>query len=283
MFLNLTSRTRNKLLLLAPAAASLETFTGKVISSEHMHSELLADAQRLRGRVYLDDAAIGASELTSDGRHISALDEHSWHLLTVSASGRAVGCTRFRQYPNTVNAGELCVSKAPLAKSAHWGPRFLASIDSELHSARSAGFPYVEVGGWALDREIRGTSAALNSVLATYAWSQLQGGALGVSTATERNGSAAILRRLGGSPLEHDGAALPAYYDESYKCMMEVLRFDSRNPNRKYAGMIQSLADQLSTGPIVRRAPLGRRPARVLPAPSPAPSFHWLNAFEATA
>jgi hypothetical protein len=42
------------------------------------------------------------------------------------------------------------------------------------------------------------------------ALAQIQGGPLGITTATERNGSASILRRLGGRPLEWDGAAQPA-------------------------------------------------------------------------
>ena len=119
-----------------------------------------------------------------------------------------------------------------------WGEGFRASIGAELESARGAGFAYVEVGGWALDPAVRGTSEALKSVLATYALAQLQGGAIGVSTATERNGSARILRRLGGRPLEWAGSEIPPYFDENYGCAMEILRFDSRYPTPRYIPMI---------------------------------------------
>lgn len=283
MKLNVGSSAWNRFLLLAPSSGSLEAFRGQVVSSEHIHSELLADAQRLRGKVYLEDNAIAATDLSPDGRYVCELDEHSWHLIAMSSSGRMVGCSRFRQYPNSVRTGELSVNKAPIARWGEWASRFRNSIESELRRARAAGFSYVEVGGWALDREVRGTSAALNSVLATYAWSRLQGGALGISTATERNGSASILRRLGGRALECDGAIVPPYYDDTYKCMMEVLRFDSRCPNEKYAGMIDSLTDHLSTRPIVcagRRIAKALRPARMYPA---AAGFQWNHAFEATA
>jgi hypothetical protein len=92
---------------------------------------------------------------------------------------------------------------------------------------------------------------ALKTVLATYAWSQLLGGAIGITTATERNHSADILRRLGGKRLVWDGEELPAYYDHRYRCQMEVLRFDSREPNRKYESMLSELRDQIACAPVV--------------------------------
>jgi hypothetical protein len=207
--------------------------------------------QRLRGRIYLDDGAIRPSDLKSGGRHISDLDGDSWHLLTLSGTGSVLGCTRFRQYPNTVSSDELSVSRAPLAKSPAWRHVFRASVNSELESAREAGFSYLEIGGWALAPEIRGTAEALKSVLAIYALGSLQGGALGIGTATERNGSSSILRRLGGRPLELGGTALPPYYDENYRCGMEILRFDSRCPNPKYAAAIRDLRSRMASLPVV--------------------------------
>jgi hypothetical protein len=283
MFFHNLSLTRNRLLLVAPAGACLESFNGEITPSDRLHAELIADVQRLRGGIYLEDGAIDPSDLTSDGRHVSALDEESWHLLTITQAGRLVGCTRFRQHPNTVRTDDLGVARAPLATSDQWGEGFHASLNSEIDTARSAGFSYVEVGGWALHKEVRGTAEALNSVLATFAWSKIQGGALGISTATHRNGSASILRRLGGKSLECDGAALPPYYDENYKCMMEVLRFDSRKPNPKYAAMIENLAADLATRPVVcPREAVGRtlKPRR---APSVLNGFFQPQAFEATA
>jgi hypothetical protein len=100
---------------------------------------------------------------------------------------------------------------------------------------------------------LRRTTAALNFVLATYAWSQLLGGAVGISTATERNGSASILRRLGGRPLHWDNAALPAYFDERYNCEMEVLLFDSREPNPKYQGYIEEVKAQITSLDVICR------------------------------
>lgn len=237
------------MVLLAPAGACLDPFSGPVSFSDRVHSELLSDMQRLRGEIYLRDGAIQPSQLTG-GRHISSADEESWHLLTLRSDGVVVGCVRFLRHPNTVRRHQLRVSNAPLAHSGDWGGGFARSINSELEAARRCNFSYVEIGGWALAPELRGSAEALHTVLSTYALAQLQGGALGITTATERNGSASILRRLGGRPLEWDGAMLPAYYDHGYRCEMEVLRFDSRYPNARYTPMVGALRDQMASLPV---------------------------------
>jgi len=89
--------------------------------------------------------------------------------------------------------------------------------------------------------------------LAVYGFSRRHGGALGMTTATFRHCSAVILQRLGGSRFESAGATLPPYYDPRYKCMMEMLRFDSRRPNPKYVGLIDRLRDRLADALVVTR------------------------------
>lgn len=207
--------------------------------------------QRLRGSIYLEDRAIRESQLNSDGRHVSEWDARSWHLLTMSETNKVLGCLRFVMHANTVKSTDLGISLGSLASCDVWGPSFRASLNAELEMARQAGFPYIEVGGWALARELRGTAQALNCVLATFAWAELQGGAIGISAATERNGSASILRRLGGESLQWAGNAIKPYYDHAYGCVMEVLRFDSRNPCRKYAGAIRDFCSVMATLPVV--------------------------------
>jgi hypothetical protein len=239
------------LVLLAPTGACLRPFSGPIQYSSELHTDLTIQLQQLRGRVYLEDGAIRKSELKNGCRHVSELDAKSWHLLTISSEGTVLGCTRFRQYPNTVSWNDLSISRAPLANSATWGWVFRACLSSELQSARRAGFSYMEIGGWALAPEIRATAEALKSVLAIYALGSLQGGALGISTATQRNGSSSILRRLGGRPLDLDGFALPPYYDDHYRCGMEMLRFDSRFPSPKYADAIHGLRTQMAEIPVI--------------------------------
>lgn len=238
-------------ILLAPANEAISQFPGGITFSHDLHSHLLSEVQRLRGRVYLADGALGVGDLDPRERHIQPLDSRSWHLLTLGSLGRVIGCTRFRRHPAPVSWSQLAIRQAPLAQSDEWGFRFRTSVDAELNAARRDGFAYVEVGGWALAREIRGTTMALKTVLATYAWSELLGGALGITTATQRNDSAAILRRLGGRPLDCEGVEVPPYYDDRYGCTMEVLRFDSREPNPRYRAMLSEVREQIASATVV--------------------------------
>lgn len=254
MNLSLTAdpSTHRNFLLLAPPTIQLPDTFCRVSSDSVRRWDLLADMQRLRGRIYLQDGAISASELTSDGRHVQAIDEESWHLLILNSSNRVVGCTRYLQHAASTTYNRLRVRTAALARRQPWSDWLRKAVEGELQNARRSGFSFVEVGGWALDESIRGSSDALRSVLFTFAWSQLIGGCLGLSMATHRNGSASILRRIGGRPLEWQGCALPPYYDPQYKCDMEVIRFDSRLPSEKYAHAIDEIRSQIPYMPVVR-------------------------------
>lgn len=246
------SWTRHRsFVLLAPANEPLGRFPGGVTYSPELHSHLLGELQRLRGRIYLADGAVKPDELDPRERHIQTADDKSWHLLTLGTLGRVIGCTRFRRHSVPVTWAQLAVRNAPIAQCDKWGFKFRASVNAELAAARRAGFAYIEVGGWALAREIRATSMALKTVLATYAWSELLGGALGITTATQRNDSAAILRRLGGRPLACDGEELPPYFDDRYQCQMEVLRFDSRESNPRYRAMLDEVREQVAMAPVI--------------------------------
>ena len=250
-FRNTWALRQRSFVLLAPDNEPLTRLNGGLTFSRSLHSHLLSEMQRLRGRIYLADGALAAGDLDPWERHVHAADSRSWHLLTLGSLGRVIGCTRLRRHSIPVSWGQLGIGHTPIAQSDEWGLKFRASIDAELTAAEWAGFSYVEVGGWALAKEVRGTFMALKTVLATYAWSQLLGGALGITTATERNDSAAILRRLGGRPLAWDGVELPPYYDDRYRCQMEVLRFDSRETNPKYSVMLEEIREQLAKAPVI--------------------------------
>lgn len=270
MFFGDTTARHRSFLLLAPADEPLSRFPGAVTFSQELHSHLLGELQRFRGRVYFADGAVRAGDLDAWERHVQPADSRSWHLLTLGTMGRVIGCTRVRRHSMPVSWGQLAVRQAPVAQSDEWGFRVRSCVDAELRAARTAGFAYVEVGGWALAREIRSTSFALKTVLATYAWSELIGGALGITTATQRNDSAAILRRLGGRPLASDGKEVPPYYDDRYQCQMEVLRFDSRTPNLRYQGMLDEVRSQIATAPVICARRTGEnRHNEQLPAPLP--------------
>jgi hypothetical protein len=149
-------------------------------------------------------------------------------------------------------------------------------MESEMASARRQGLGYAEIGGWAATKESCFSSEGLMLVLAGFSLSRICGGALGVTTATARHSSAAILRRLGGSSLEVDGSSIPPYYDPTYRCTMELLRFDSRSPNARYAGLIEQLRERLATVRVISK-PAGTEAAvdftarrnRIVPAEVP--------------
>jgi len=252
--MNLLARqpgVRHSFVQLGPEGASFDLFPGQKRKDSAAYNDLISRMQRLRGRVYLKDGAIRISDLTADGRHISLLDESSWHLLTVGAEGHVLGCARFQAHPASVSYENLSIKHAAIAKSPEWGPQFRNSVETEIALARTQSFFWLEMGGWALSEELRGTTEALLYALFTYAWSQAIGGAIGVTTATERNGSASILRRLGGESLYSGGVAIPAYYDERYRCVMEVLRFDSRFPMAKYRSTVEALRIQIANVPVI--------------------------------
>src|SRR5262249_12684176 len=97
----------------------------------------------------------------------------------------------------------------------------------------------------------RWSSEGLVLALAGYSLGRLLGGALGITTATVRHCSSTILRRLGGSHLEWNGRPIPSYYDARYKCEMELLRFDSRQPNAKYNHLVDVLRNRLTQALVI--------------------------------
>jgi hypothetical protein len=213
----------------------------KPLKDHFRHESLKSAMQRLRGRIYLHDGAIKEHELAPDNRHISAIDDDCWHLLSVSESDEVLSCIRLRQHGAAVRFDDLGISESALAQSERWGANLRAAVEQDLRLAALAEFSYVEVGGWAIAEKIRCSAECLRSVLSIYAWSRLTGGALGVSGATERNGSASILRRLGGHPMNLNGIEIPPYFDPRYNCRMHLLRYDSRKPASRYEAAIEEI------------------------------------------
>jgi hypothetical protein len=239
-----------RLVLLAPSRAEVPESFGYAKVDRDQHAGLLTRMQRLRGAMYLQDGAIEASELTSDGCHRMDIDDDSWHLLTVNETGQVCGCARYLQHRNGVSFAELTVRHSALAQCDKWGKKLKNAVEAEIANARRHQMAYVELGGWALTEEVRGTTEALRMALATFSLARLLGGGLGISTVTMRHCSASILRRIGGRSFESDGMELPSYYDPQYKCDMEMLRFDSRCPNPKYQGWIDEVQNHLATIPV---------------------------------
>jgi hypothetical protein len=240
--------------VLAPAEAYLPKSFTRIVRNPVRHATLLSGIQRLRGRVYAEDGAIDASELSPDGRFVQPIDNHAWHLVRLNARGEVCGCARYVTYPGDLRFADTGVSRTPLSRSREWSASFKAAIESEIALANKMRVDYVEVGGWALAPELRCTTEALRIALGTFSMARLLGGCIGVTTATKRHCSASILRRIGGQSLMTQGVEIPRYFDPRFDCEMEVLRFDSARPNPRFERWIEELKDYLSGVPVIRGA-----------------------------
>jgi hypothetical protein len=241
-----------KLLLLAPPGARIPESLNhdKVSCNARRYEDYVEEVQRLRGRIYLEDGAIPKSQLV-DGRHVTESDCMSWHLLVLDHAGNICGCVRYRDHGGPVEFSELTAAQSSLASCPEWGSRMRAAVQDELLLSEALELPFVEIGGWALDPEIRGTAEALRMVLGAYAFSRELGGAVGLATATVRHSSASILRRIGGQPLERGGETVPAYADRQYNCQMELLRFYSWALNPRYDMWIEQMAEEIREVAVV--------------------------------
>jgi hypothetical protein len=79
------------------------------------------------------------------------------------------------------------------------------------------------------------------------------GGGIGCCTATFRNSSAAMLRRIGGRSLEFDKEAIPPYNDANYGCMMEALRFHFQDFDPRYGKMVDSIYERITEQSTITR------------------------------
>ena len=189
------------------------------------HQHYLSSLQRLRAQTYLEDGAIQPGQIDPSGRFPMHQDEDCWHFLLIDTKDDVVGCVRYLAHSPAIAFESLWVRQSSLAQDPLWGPRLRRAVEADLSCMRGSNRSFTEVGGWTLHSEYRHTRAALELVLGSFAWSHLVGAGIGCATATVRNNSSGILRRIGGTSYECDGLGIPAYHDGSYGCSMEVLRF----------------------------------------------------------
>jgi len=252
----LSSNGSKSLLLLAPSAHS-GMFGSPAITrfGDWNHERLLSKMQRFRGATYLKDGAITEASLDSEGRHRLDTDYHSWHVLMMSPHGEVWGCSRYSSYRIAEGFENLAVGRSALAQSDQWGPKLRAAVERERRNALREGCNFVEVGGWAIAENLRGTTEAIRIALATFALGHCLGGCIGLTTATARHSSATLLRRIGGRPLSVDNTELPKYFDPEYECEMEILRFDSAAPTPKFAPWVDQLKMDMASVPVIAAQP----------------------------
>jgi hypothetical protein len=272
MFVPSLRSRAGRLVLLAPSADGVAHAFRHVDVRPTHHERLLGSLQQLRGRVYLQDGAIEPRQLTADGRHVVEADAASWHLVSVQPDGRVTGCARYLPHHGHIRLEDLGVWNSALARHHYWQPWLRMAVESEIERASERGVAYVEVGGWAIAEDRRLTADAIELVLAAYALAKTVGGCLGITTATVRNCSSRILRKVGGRSLEIAGRLLPSYYDPQYRCEMEILRFDSHAPNPRYLAQIDGMAGRFAELPVLCAARAGASESRVRYLPTLAPT-----------
>jgi hypothetical protein len=250
---SLRYRTQTRFVVLPPARLQSPANFNNIEEDPQRHDRLVAEMQRFRGMVYLRDGAVQKSDLTNDGRHKLAVDERSWHVITLDREDRVCACLRYLDESEAKGFDDLWIRHAALSKLPALGRKFRNTVESGMNLARRLGMRFGEVGGWAVAEAHRCTVEPLRIILATYGLLRLLGGAMGVATATFRHGSAPILRRIGLKSLGARGEELPPYFDPHYGCQMEVLQFDSRHPSPKYEGWVTELVEDLSAAPVLCR------------------------------
>jgi hypothetical protein len=248
-----SKRTQTRFVVLPPSGVAASNIFRSVELDTPRHESLFSEMQRFRGSMYLRDGAIKASDLTPDGRHKVAVDDRSWHVLSLDRLNRVCACLRFVDETDAGDFEDLWIRRSALSESPEMGKRFRGAVEGGMRNARKMGMRFGEVGGWAVAEEHRGTLEPLRIILATYGLLQLLGGAIGVATATFRHESAPILRRIGLSAMLEAGEELPSYWDPKYGCQMQVLEFDSRHPNPKYRASVAALAQDLTSATVVCR------------------------------
>jgi hypothetical protein len=251
MFFGVPSPATGSLMLLAPTSDSVPDAFPSVQVDRSQHRHLLAEVQRLRGSVYLDDGAITRAQLSSDGRHVQDADRHSWHVVAVQPDGKVTGCARYRPHASDVRPEDLGIWESALARDPRWRSALREAIAAQIDQATQASLSYVEVGGWAVARSHRGTMHAFETAVSAYALASGLGGCMGITTATVRHCSSRILRKLGGGSLIAGDVTLPSYYDPRYGCEMEILRFDSRTLNRRFGAHVDRVFSRVQAARVI--------------------------------
>lgn len=214
-------------------------------------ARLLGEMQRLRGFVALQEGAINASMLDSSSRHVMPGDEQSWHVLRMARDGRVGGCARILVHPRNVIFERLRIATTAVARSASWARHVQDAVESELNRARLNDLTTIEPGGWVVDQDLRGTRDAVSIALGAFAWAQILGDCVGFLTATVKNGSSAILRRLGGRNLQAGGKPIPRYFEPAWGCNAELLRFDTNSLNPRFEDALAAARSSLLAAPVI--------------------------------
>ena len=259
--------------ILAPTAADVPQHFKHHRVDSSLHGTLVSGIQTVRG-LALSECGPSGAHLLPDGRHFQPVDAESWHVLLQNSVGKILGCARYR--PLGGGAEQLGASHSALASSNRYGPILRSGIERLIASVRNRGKRYGEAGGWALRREIRGSTAAVNIALMTFALAEHLGSGLAITTATQMHHSSSILCRIGA----HRLAELPAYYEPKFGSIIEILHFDLPNQNPRYAAKLNKIRAEILRTPVIcaREGVHAAIPQRLRSFNLPLPELELLTA-----
>ena len=251
---SLCGAIESRLQILAPLRLTgIDHGTVALCGREGNYDTLLEQVQRLRAVEYRRDGAISEGDLNPSGLYESPEDRSSWHVLWLNGDGEVEGCARYRPCSRRSLNPILSAYRSALASDPRWGSALRSAVSSEILASRLSGRPFFEVGGWAIRGDARFSRAAFLVVLATFALGRILGGGRGIGTATTRNNSSDILKRLGARPLTCAGVELPQYFEPRYGCTMEILAFDADVLNANYEPMLRVLMHHFAHVPVISR------------------------------
>lgn len=262
--------------ILAPFRSEVPRALAGAQINEQLHSKLIFEIQLVRGLALRELGQI-STQLMPDGRHYQAIDFHSWHVVLHNDAGRVLGCARYR----LVRGGfeQLGASQSSLAYSHRFGPLLRSAVEHHIGNARRNRVQYGEAGAWALRREIRGTTSAVNIALMTWTLAHHLGSGMGITTATRTNHSASILRRLGARRL----ADLPAYYEPKYGSVIEILAFDKDHLDERFGARMEKLKAEMCSVPVICAADAPVSVGDAMPYSTPAIPPYQTAGFAQTA
>ena len=232
--------------LLAPLTWHQEHRFRDLVVDPSAHEEMIGAVQRFRGRSYLEDGALHASQLTTDGRYCQPMDKNSWQLIAQDDMGEVISCARYYPIPEPRFEATI-VSKSALANSPEWRAKVMGVVENSISRASKRGATFAELGGWCVANSVRNSAQALHTVLLMFALGEILGGTVGLSTATKRHSSSSILQRLGARRAGLNGEVLPAYFEPQFDCEMELLQFDSLHPAERYASQVSEYCSMMKT------------------------------------
>lgn len=235
-----------RLELLGPAELLGRPGFARLSADAERYEQRLSQIQRLRGEVYTDLGALTSNDLDA-GHHVCSEDPQRWHVLVVDEKDQVDACISIRFHQATADVDDLNAAQAVNRSDRRIDLRYRFALEEAVQLANDAGLRLSDCGAWAIRECCRRTVAGPLIVNTMYALCELMGSSLSFASANAEKCSSAMLARLGGTPLAHDGVRLPPVYDAAYRKDVGLLTFDTRHPAPRYAGLVRELIDHLLT------------------------------------